>query len=871
MRIFIFTMLIFYVSFFSQKVLSKSEVENLKDIDLTSDDYWFLNPAHGAAWWEGGILENFYDYADGDDKAIGQIIEKLFFRKSNFETSKTEKSLFNTVLDTDEKIGKFLGFLASKKLSTLEEKRNEIIVKYKETYDDVIEINWDNGTAKGTKQRKAKNLQLGKEPKIIEEIMNDYLENLQKDLNLNLKGKKRKDDRNVLKQIITLSQTDTRVYFVFLGALWFRADMSKDSFLEYYKGVHSQTGNTAFNEKGKEILTSPDGSSEAAREWKSLKFTELSTDPPTEDQYEELLFWLVRRKSNGMPLSSHPGDLHLSSNRNQGYGDCGEIATRHFIKLIIDNGGKGDSHYNTEILEAMGTDPNIIQFFEDYPTRIDQSKDQARRAWGLLLSDREKVVYTHQIKLDDGKDIWVELDTGAKNVLELTKQLLLSQDKRASINDWVELGREIEEVRVQVLDEGAGAFNIEAGPMIPFKNEKGEDDLTGNITISANSAQYEWSFRPLHSEFEEKASTAVSTVGDMPGWVNDINARELTKKAESEQIKRSHIYPFYEPSIHNAKEKGLSMYTPIDTDIKIKQHYALMDIKSKDCEQNLDYFDNSLARMNTDFNKTNLIEEVLNKLIKDNRQICFEITLKILQNNTNLVDTLVVKPFDPLGQLQLPEGTSAEDISKYYLEKISENFINLRNIDLYNIASSENLSLLQKFIELHSLTVVVSKEFDEDYMPQDPKNRIEDLSFLDQESFKKLKKLNINHRSTNSDNSLPYMGYSDISTISRMLQLEELSLNSDSLEDLRPISELKKLKFLSLAGEKIKDLGPLSSLEKLQELTIVNTSIESLDPIVGLSNLKKITTSQDLIAKFEEDFNSKRGELEAVTFILNKE
>jgi Leucine-rich repeat (LRR) protein len=78
---------------------------------------------------------------------------------------------------------------------------------------------------------------------------------------------------------------------------------------------------------------------------------------------------------------------------------------------------------------------------------------------------------------------------------------------------------------------------------------------------------------------------------------------------------------------------------------------------------------------------------------------------------------------------------------------------------------------------------------------------------------------------------------SDFSPLSKLKDLDHLSLIKNQITDISPLSELTNLKQLDLAANQITDITPLESLTNLQSLVIGRNQITDITPLSGLTNL----------------------------------
>ena len=77
----------------------------------------------------------------------------------------------------------------------------------------------------------------------------------------------------------------------------------------------------------------------------------------------------------------------------------------------------------------------------------------------------------------------------------------------------------------------------------------------------------------------------------------------------------------------------------------------------------------------------------------------------------------------------------------------------------------------------------------------------------------------------------------DISALSGMTKLRDLSIHTNSISDLSPLSGLTSLDELRLAGNPVTDLSPLSGLTSLRTLELTGTLVTDLRPLSGLTDI----------------------------------
>jgi internalin A len=83
----------------------------------------------------------------------------------------------------------------------------------------------------------------------------------------------------------------------------------------------------------------------------------------------------------------------------------------------------------------------------------------------------------------------------------------------------------------------------------------------------------------------------------------------------------------------------------------------------------------------------------------------------------------------------------------------------------------------------------------------------------------------------------------DLTPLSSLDNLKILVLGPIETSDITPLSKLTNLEELFLSGHKISDLAPLSSLTNLKSLTVLSDGISDLTPLAYLTNLTQVTLS----------------------------
>jgi Leucine-rich repeat (LRR) protein len=125
------------------------------------------------------------------------------------------------------------------------------------------------------------------------------------------------------------------------------------------------------------------------------------------------------------------------------------------------------------------------------------------------------------------------------------------------------------------------------------------------------------------------------------------------------------------------------------------------------------------------------------------------------------------------------------------------------------------------------------------------RNHITDLSPLT--NLTNLVQLHIWHRRVEG---MPPVTNLDISPLSRLVNLERLSLENNGISDISLLAGLKELQHLRLSDNTIEDISPLAGLKELLHLNLSDNSIKDLSPLVGLTNLQELWIEGNPVTNF---------------------
>ena len=96
--------------------------------------------------------------------------------------------------------------------------------------------------------------------------------------------------------------------------------------------------------------------------------------------------------------------------------------------------------------------------------------------------------------------------------------------------------------------------------------------------------------------------------------------------------------------------------------------------------------------------------------------------------------------------------------------------------------------------------------------------------------------------------SVPHEAINDLTPLSELFNLEELTIPAQNIYDLRPLSNLANLNYLSLERNPIQNLSPLKNLSFLTELTFSHNNVSNLSPLENLHRLSSLSFSHTQIS-----------------------
>ncbi len=88
----------------------------------------------------------------------------------------------------------------------------------------------------------------------------------------------------------------------------------------------------------------------------------------------------------------------------------------------------------------------------------------------------------------------------------------------------------------------------------------------------------------------------------------------------------------------------------------------------------------------------------------------------------------------------------------------------------------------------------------------------------------------------------------DITPLAKLTRLYDLHLENNQISDVRPLAALTDLTILGLFNNKVGDITPLAKLTHLRELGLGNNQVSDITPLSGLRNLRALGLGGNLIA-----------------------
>ena len=93
------------------------------------------------------------------------------------------------------------------------------------------------------------------------------------------------------------------------------------------------------------------------------------------------------------------------------------------------------------------------------------------------------------------------------------------------------------------------------------------------------------------------------------------------------------------------------------------------------------------------------------------------------------------------------------------------------------------------------------------------------------------------------------MSFDDLSPLSCLISLEELSILHTQVINLSALSALTNLQMLRVANKQVTNLSSLSTLTNLQQLYVKNSQVSDLSPLSRITNLKRLFVSRTQVSE----------------------
>lgn len=170
------------------------------------------------------------------------------------------------------------------------------------------------------------------------------------------------------------------------------------------------------------------------------------------------------------------------------------------------------------------------------------------------------------------------------------------------------------------------------------------------------------------------------------------------------------------------------------------------------------------------------------------------------------------------------------------------------HLDDNNIENYEPLYSLRK---LTSLTIS-GMEISEKTLSE-LKKALPGCVIYSEEAFKDIEDISLGGKTFKSDATsldLSGLGITDISELSKCMELDTLNLSGNSVKTLTALLELPNIKYLDLSSNNIVDIRPLMNMSKLEYLNLEGNNVSSIAALSELGSLKELVLSGNKIKSF---------------------
>ncbi len=95
-------------------------------------------------------------------------------------------------------------------------------------------------------------------------------------------------------------------------------------------------------------------------------------------------------------------------------------------------------------------------------------------------------------------------------------------------------------------------------------------------------------------------------------------------------------------------------------------------------------------------------------------------------------------------------------------------------------------------------------------------------------------------------------GITSVKGIEKLLNIDDLRVNTNQIASVEPIRQLKKLEVLQIGDNKLEDIEPLSGATNLKTLQLAVNYIADIKPLKGLLKLETLGISENCITDFTQ-------------------
>ena len=79
--------------------------------------------------------------------------------------------------------------------------------------------------------------------------------------------------------------------------------------------------------------------------------------------------------------------------------------------------------------------------------------------------------------------------------------------------------------------------------------------------------------------------------------------------------------------------------------------------------------------------------------------------------------------------------------------------------------------------------------------------------------------------------------FSDLTPISKLVNIQSLTLSNNKIKDISPLAGLNHLQYLELSGNQVSNLSPLAEITTMNSLYLANNQIKDVGPLAKMNKL----------------------------------